>query len=89
MGGRPIRCCPEVHLQARCGVTYLARHGETASNRMRRYAGRRAEPLTLAGRDQVRELAGDGFDVIFEASGAPPALRQAFELIGDILIGYL
>ena len=38
-------------------MTYLARHGETASNRMRRYAGRSAEPLTLAGREQVRELA--------------------------------
>ena len=31
--------------------------------------------------DQVRELAGDGFDVVFEASGAPPALRQAFGLV--------
>ena len=31
--------------------------------------------------ERVRELAGDGFDVIFEASGAPPALRQAFELV--------
>ena len=31
--------------------------------------------------DLVRELAGDGFDVIFEASGAPPALRQAFNLV--------
>jgi 2-desacetyl-2-hydroxyethyl bacteriochlorophyllide A dehydrogenase len=28
----------------------------------------------------VHELAGDGFEVIFEASGAPPALRQAFTL---------
>jgi L-idonate 5-dehydrogenase len=31
--------------------------------------------------DQVRELTGDGFDVVFEASGAPPALRQAFDLV--------
>ena len=31
--------------------------------------------------EQVRELVGDGFDVIFEASGAPPALRQAFSLV--------
>ncbi len=31
--------------------------------------------------DRVRELAGDGFDVILEASGARPALRQAFDLI--------
>ena len=31
--------------------------------------------------ERVRELTGDGFDVIFEASGAPPALRQAFDLV--------
>ncbi len=30
---------------------------------------------------QVADLAGDGFDVAFEASGAPPALRQAFDLV--------
>ncbi len=31
--------------------------------------------------DQVRELTGLGFDMIFEASGAPPALRAAFDLV--------
>jgi L-idonate 5-dehydrogenase len=31
--------------------------------------------------EQVREITGDGFDVIFEASGARPALRQAFDLV--------
>jgi L-idonate 5-dehydrogenase len=31
--------------------------------------------------DQVNSLAGDGFEVIFEASGAPPALRQVFGLV--------
>lgn len=30
---------------------------------------------------QVKELTGNGFDVIFEASGAKPALRQAFDLV--------
>jgi len=30
---------------------------------------------------QVQEISGDGFDVIFEASGARPALRQAFDLV--------
>ncbi|MGK2864820.1 MAG: zinc-dependent alcohol dehydrogenase, partial [Chitinophagaceae bacterium] len=30
---------------------------------------------------KVKELTGDGFDVIFEASGARPALRQAFDLV--------
>ena len=29
----------------------------------------------------VKEITGDGFDVIFEASGAGPALRQAFDLV--------
>ncbi len=31
--------------------------------------------------EQVREIAGDGFDVVFEASGARPALPQAFDLV--------
>jgi L-idonate 5-dehydrogenase len=31
--------------------------------------------------EQVRALTGDGFDLVFEASGAPPALRGAFELV--------
>jgi L-idonate 5-dehydrogenase len=31
--------------------------------------------------DQAHELAGEGFDAIFEASASPRALRQAFELI--------
>lgn len=32
-------------------------------------------------KEKVKEITGDGFDVIFEASGARPALRQAFELV--------
>jgi len=31
--------------------------------------------------ETVKELTGDGFDIIFEASGARPALRQAFNLV--------
>jgi len=31
--------------------------------------------------DEVRSLSGDGFDVVLEASGARPALRQAFDLV--------
>jgi L-idonate 5-dehydrogenase len=30
---------------------------------------------------QVQELTGLGFDMVFEASGAPPALRGAFDLV--------
>jgi L-idonate 5-dehydrogenase len=32
-------------------------------------------------REQVRALVDDGFDVVLEASGARPALRQAFDLV--------
>lgn len=31
--------------------------------------------------ERVRELTGDGFDVIFEASGSPVALRGTFDLV--------
>lgn len=31
--------------------------------------------------EAVREIAGDGFDVVFEASGAKAALRQTFDLV--------
>jgi 2-desacetyl-2-hydroxyethyl bacteriochlorophyllide A dehydrogenase len=31
--------------------------------------------------EKVKEMTGDGFDTIFEASGARPALRQAFDLV--------
>jgi len=31
--------------------------------------------------EQIRELTGDGFDVVFEASGAKAALRQGFDLV--------
>jgi broad specificity phosphatase PhoE len=36
---------------------FLARHGETESNRVSRYAGRNGEPLTKRGRSQVLRLA--------------------------------
>lgn len=39
------------------------------------------DPTRRDFQDQVRELTGDGFDMIFEASGSPPALRAAFDLV--------
>ena len=39
------------------------------------------DPLAVSFKDQVTALVGDGFDVAFEASGAPPALCQAFESV--------
>lgn len=38
-------------------------------------------PLDRNFQRQVKDITGDGFDVIFEASGAGPALRQAFDLV--------
>ncbi len=39
------------------------------------------DPTAQGLREQVRELTGEGFDVVFEASGARSALRQAFDLV--------
>ncbi len=39
------------------------------------------DPASSSILEQVRELTRDGFDVAFEASGAAPALRQAFDLV--------
>lgn len=38
-------------------------------------------PMDTTFSQQVKTLVGEGFDVIFEASGARPALRQAFDLV--------
>jgi 2-desacetyl-2-hydroxyethyl bacteriochlorophyllide A dehydrogenase len=38
------------------------------------------DPASPALPQQSRSVAGDGFDVVFEASGAPAALRQGFAL---------
>src|SRR5580700_291895 len=39
------------------------------------------DPAARDLQDKVRELTGLGFDMVFEASGAPPALRAAFDLV--------
>jgi L-idonate 5-dehydrogenase len=38
-------------------------------------------PLSKAFQSRVRDIAFDGFDVVFEASGAASALRQAFDSV--------
>jgi len=38
-------------------------------------------PVAKDLRERVAELTGDGFDVVFEASGSPVALRGAFDLV--------
>ena len=46
------------------------------------------DPLAPNLAEQVQALTGDGFDVVIEASGAPPALRQAFDLVrpGGVIV---
>jgi L-idonate 5-dehydrogenase len=39
------------------------------------------DPASSELEKQVRELTSEGFEVVFEASGARPALRQAFDLV--------
>jgi L-idonate 5-dehydrogenase len=51
------------------------------SNALKLGADAVLDPLEKQLSARVRELAGEGFDAIFEASGAPSALRQAFDLV--------
>jgi probable phosphoglycerate mutase len=66
---------------------FLARHGETESNRAGRYAGRNSEPLTRRGRSQLLRLAeqlnGLGIRQIWSSS-VWRALESA-TLLGDRL----
>jgi L-idonate 5-dehydrogenase len=39
------------------------------------------DPAASDFQERARELSGGGFDFVFEASGAPPALRSAFTLV--------
>ena len=39
------------------------------------------DPLAASFREDVARLCGDGFDLMFEASGAAPAARMAFEIL--------
>jgi L-idonate 5-dehydrogenase len=39
------------------------------------------DPVSAESVNAALDLTAGGFDVIFEASGAPPALRQAFDLV--------
>lgn len=66
---------------------YLARHGETESNRQRRYAGYANEPLNSAGRAQMGALAArlgpHGIGEIWTSEVA--RARESAELVAAIL----
>ncbi len=83
MGGGPIGLLIVIAVRA-FGATPIAVSDIVASRReaaLKFGADAALDPKIDTLPEQVRELTGDGFDVIFEASGAPPAVRQAFDLV--------
>lgn len=68
-------------------MIYLIRHGITAANKEKRFAGRSAEPLHTDGIKQISTLAarlkGKGIHRI--VTGPLPRTRQSGEIIGNIL----
>ena len=82
-GGGPIGLLVLITARA-LGATPLALSDTVAGRRqtaLKLGADLAWDPATKNLAEQARELTGDGFDIVFEASGAPPALRQAFNLI--------
>ena len=71
----------------RFSLVYLARHGQTQSNVLRRYAGYSAEPMTDFGRGQVSGLAARlgrcGLGEIWTSE--VPRARESAELVGSVL----
>ena len=68
-------------------VAYLARHGQTESNLLRRYAGYSPETLTAMGRGQIGGLAAQlGLAGIAEIWTSEVArARESAELVGSVL----
>ena len=82
-GGGPIGLLAMITARA-FGATPVALSDVVASRRetaLKLGADVALDPASPHLPERVRELTGDGFDVIFEASGAPLALRQAFDLV--------
>jgi L-idonate 5-dehydrogenase len=82
-GGGPIGLLTAIVARA-FGATTIALSDPVAERREMALAvgaDRALNPLGDSFKDEVGALVDDGFDVVLEASGAPPALRQAFELV--------
>ena len=82
-GGGPIGLLTVIAARA-YGATTIALSDPVAERRQMALtlgADRALDPTEAAFKDQVAALTGDGFDLLFEASGAPPALKQAFEVV--------
>ena len=63
----------------------LARHGETAENRERRFQAQKDVPLNDTGREQARALAGQAQDEGLVALYASPLsrARETADIVGD------
>ncbi len=80
-GGGPIGLLTVIAARA-CGATTIALSDPVAERRQMALqvgADVALNPNEGSVQDQVGALTGDGFEFWFEASGAVPALRQAFE----------
>ena len=82
-GGGPIGLLTVIAARA-YGATTIALSDPVAERRQMALAvgaDSVLDPMDASLKDRVAALTGDGFDMLFEASGAPPALKQAFELV--------
>ena len=82
-GGGPIGLLTAIAARA-CGATTIAVSDPVAERRQMALqvgADCALDPTEASFKDQVAALTGDGFEILFEASGAVPALQQAFEVV--------
>ena len=78
---RPARGDGRPRARARRASSRATSRRDGASARSGSAPITRSTRRTRRSRSSVRELAGDGFDVVVEAAGAPASLRRAFELV--------
>jgi probable phosphoglycerate mutase len=84
-GSGAIRPLPqEADAQPPVTLTYLARHGQTASNLLRRYGGSSSESLTDAGRAEMSALATrlGGCGIAEIRTSEVTRARESADLIG-------
>lgn len=82
-GGGPIGLLAVIVARA-FGAATVALSDPVANRRemaLRVGADAALDPTSASLKDDVARLAGDGFEVMFEASGSPQALQQAFDLL--------
>ena len=82
-GGGPIGLLTVIAARA-CGATTIVVSDPMAERRqlaLQLGADRALDPTEASFKDQLAALTDDGFEILFEASGAVPALKQSFEVV--------